>query len=71
MNAHHSSAMKSDTYITPKWIIDSLGNFDLDPCTPPIMPWPTAGKPYACHRDRMLPFLVQRGEHCYPKYRRR
>lgn len=42
MNGHYSSAMKSDTYLTPKWIIDALGPFDLDPCTPEVMPWPTA-----------------------------
>jgi hypothetical protein len=42
MNGHYSSAMKSDTYLSPKWIIDALGPFDLDPCTPEMMPWKTA-----------------------------
>lgn len=42
MNGHHSAAMKSDTYLTPKWMIDALGPFDLDPCTPEVMPWETA-----------------------------
>lgn len=42
MLSHHSSNMKSDTWLTPKYIIDALGEFDLDPCTPEIMPWSTA-----------------------------
>lgn len=42
INGHHSAAMKSDTYLTPLSIIRALGDFDLDPCTPEIMPWQTA-----------------------------
>lgn len=42
MNSHHSSVMISDTWLTPKYIIDALGEFDLDPCTPEFMPWETA-----------------------------
>ena len=34
------------TWLTPKHIIDALGQFDTDPCCPPNMPWRTA--------DRML-----------------
>lgn len=30
------------TWLTPKLIIDALGEFDLDPCTPLEMPWKTA-----------------------------
>jgi hypothetical protein len=30
------------TWLTPPSIIQSLGPFDLDPCTPTEMPWPTA-----------------------------
>lgn len=32
----------SDEWITPKWIIDALGPFDLDPCAAQTMPWQTA-----------------------------
>lgn len=32
----------SDEWITPKWIIDALGPFDLDPCAAVVMPWQTA-----------------------------
>lgn len=30
------------TWLTPKAWIKALGPFDLDPCTPPKMPWKTA-----------------------------
>jgi len=30
------------TWLTPLTIIDALGEFDLDPCTPENMPWRTA-----------------------------
>ena len=30
------------TWLTPPYIIDALGPFDLDPCCPPNMPWKTA-----------------------------
>lgn len=34
------------TWLTPIDIIKSLGEFDLDPCTPIEMPWQTAKKRY-------------------------
>jgi hypothetical protein len=30
------------TWLTPRYITQALGPFDLDPCTPPTMPWSTA-----------------------------
>lgn len=32
----------SESWLTPKYIIDALGGFDLDPCCPSDMPWSTA-----------------------------
>ena len=32
------------TWLTPRYIIDALGPFDLDPCCPPKMPWQTAAE---------------------------
>ncbi len=29
-------------WLTPPAIIKALGEFDLDPCCPPVMPWRTA-----------------------------
>ena len=42
IGSHKSAKMKSYTWITPKHIIDALGIFDLDPCTPDTMPLMTA-----------------------------
>lgn len=42
MGSHQSSRMISDTWLTPPEIITALGEFDLDPCCPAIIPWPTA-----------------------------
>jgi len=36
----------NDEWLTPPGIIDKLGSFDLDPCTPDIMPWKTAEMRY-------------------------
>lgn len=33
INVNHTSS--SDEWYTPRWIIDTLGPFDLDPCAPP------------------------------------
>lgn len=33
---------KTTTWLTPRWILDALGEFGLDPCCPPEMPWRTA-----------------------------
>ena len=46
MGAHQSANMVSDTWLTPPEIIQALGPFDLDPCTPDRMPWETAGYRY-------------------------
>lgn len=34
----------SDEWYTPRWILDPLGYFDLDPCSPLDRPWDTAGR---------------------------
>lgn len=36
----------TDEWLTPKYIIDSLGEFDLDPCAPSEIFWLTAEKHY-------------------------
>jgi hypothetical protein len=33
-----------DEWLTPKWITDALGPFDLDPCSPINRPWATANR---------------------------
>ena len=40
-----------ETWLTPKWVIDALGEFDLDPCAAETQPWPTAKKHYTKYDD--------------------
>ncbi|PZR95153.1 MAG: adenine methyltransferase [Stutzerimonas stutzeri] len=43
MGGHHSASSQTNTWLTPKHVIDELGPFDLDPCAAPDpKPWPTA-----------------------------
>jgi len=42
LSGHQSAKMDTDTWLTPPEWIAALGPFDLDPCCPPKMPWPTA-----------------------------
>lgn len=36
---------ETNTWLTPKWLLDELGEFDLDPCAAPEpRPFPTAKK---------------------------
>ena len=37
---------KNDEWLTPPYIIESLGEFDLDPCSPIKRPWNTAKNHY-------------------------
>ena len=37
-----NESVSSDEWFTPKWVIDLLGPFDLDPCSPVIRPYDTA-----------------------------
>ena len=46
MSSHHSLDPKTTTWLTPPWLLAHLGEFDLDPCTPEFMPWPTARNRY-------------------------
>lgn len=42
LSSHQSARMKSADWLTPRHILAPLGHFNLDPCCPPNMPWPTA-----------------------------
>lgn len=46
MGSHHSARAETDVWLTPLSIIQSLGSFDLDPCSPILRPWDTARKHY-------------------------
>lgn len=51
MGSHQSAAMLSDVWLTPPWIVEALGPFDLDPCSPLNRPWDTAAKHYTVEDD--------------------
>lgn len=42
---------RTDEWLTPPEIVDRLGPFDLDPCSPVQRPWPTAGTHYTVEDD--------------------
>jgi len=42
---------RTDVWLTPRPILDALGEFDLDPCAPAVQPWPTARATYTEEDD--------------------
>lgn len=42
IGGHQRTQGRTDDWITPRWILKALGDFDLDPCCPAEMPWYTA-----------------------------
>lgn len=51
MGGHHSPIMGKDEWLTPPEIINNLGTFDLDPCSPVNRPWDTAAKHFTILED--------------------
>jgi hypothetical protein len=54
MGAHQSANMLTDEWLTPPEIIEQLGPFDLDPCSPIIRPWDTAKKHFTVNDNGLL-----------------
>ena len=46
-----NTATGTDVWLTPPYIIEALGEFDLDPCSPIDRPWDTAKKHYTIIDD--------------------
>jgi len=46
IGSHQSHNSQKDEWLTPPHIIESLGEFDLDPCSPINRPWDTAKNHY-------------------------
>lgn len=44
----------TDEWYTPKWIVDALGKFDLDPCAPKERLWETATHYYTKEDDGLV-----------------
>lgn len=51
LSGHESANAETTTWLTPPSLLNKLGDFDLDPCTPLIMPWKTAAKRYTIEDD--------------------
>lgn len=51
IGSHHSARPITDEWLTPPHIFDALGPFDLDPCSPPERPWPTAARHLTINDD--------------------
>lgn len=43
-----------EEWLTPQFIINALGNFDLDPCAPIKRPWPTAKKHFTVEDNGLI-----------------
>jgi hypothetical protein len=54
IGSHQSAKMIKDEWLTPKSIIDELGPFDLDPCSPIVRPWNTANLHYTINDNGLL-----------------
>lgn len=54
MKSHQPQASTNVDWVTPRWILEPLGSFDLDPCTPHQMPWDTAAMRYTRSHDGLL-----------------
>lgn len=46
LGSHQKTVGDTQTWITPRWIIDALGPFDLDPCAAYPRPWDCASANY-------------------------
>ena len=44
--SHERATDGKDEWLTPRYITDALGPFDLDPCSPINRPWDTASRYY-------------------------
>lgn len=47
----NTNTKNNDEWLTPPEIIKSLGDFNLDPCSPIKRPWETAGSHYTIEDD--------------------
>lgn len=47
----HPIRGRTDEWLTPPNLLEKLGPFDLDPCSPVDRPWPTAARHYSILDD--------------------
>lgn len=54
IGSHQSAKMGKDEWLTPPDLLDKLGIFDLDPCSPINRPWDTALNHYTVNDNGLL-----------------
>jgi len=54
MTGIHKPVAEKDEWLTPPEIMQSLGDFDLDPCSPVCRPWDTAKKHLSINDNGLL-----------------
>ena len=54
MSKHTSPVSVKDEWLTPPWLLEKLGPFDLDPCAPVARPWDTAKRHYTIEDNGLL-----------------
>ena len=52
--AHTRGQHTTDDWITPRWLVDRLGPFDLDPCASESQPWPCAARSFTQADEGLL-----------------
>ena len=55
LGSHQTPIGASQVWLTPKWIIDALGPFDLDPCAADPRPWDCAEQNLTVADDGLSP----------------
>lgn len=68
MRSHQSARMGKDEWLTPPWLLQRLGGFDLDPCAPIQRPWDTAKQHYTINDDDGLKQPWHGRVWCNPPY---
>lgn len=53
MKNFNTNTTNNDEWLTPPWLVNLLGPFDLDPCAPVNRPWDTAKRHYSKLDDGM------------------
>lgn len=46
LGSHQQCVGKSQVHLTPQWVVDAVGPFDLDPCAATERPWDCAARNY-------------------------
>jgi hypothetical protein len=54
MNTAFERSRQKDEWLTPRFILDALGPFDIDPCASIVRPWPVAAVHFTIRDDGLL-----------------